>query len=175
MKIENKNLIGFLFVFSIAVFQNQSLIAKSIDIPLQAKSASKVSGVLKIEPIENGIFISGKIMGLAPGFHGFHVHEKGDCSAEDASSAGGHFTIDHEVHGSAHSEHSHLGDLGNIVANADGIAEIHLKSERLCLDPKKPCNILNRSLVVHADPDDLKSQPSGNSGKRVACGVIAQK
>ena len=104
--------------------------------------------------------------------HGFHVHEVGDCSAADASSAKGHFNPAGKGHGHHHGPERHAGDLPNLVADAAGRATYRAEVDMLTLD-KGPMGIVGRSLVVHADPDDYRSQPAGNSGKRVACGVIA--
>ncbi|GHD68654.1 superoxide dismutase family protein [Jeongeupia chitinilytica] len=107
------------------------------------------------------------LSGLTPGQHGFHVHEKGDCSAPDASSAGGHFNPDKHQHGSPDAPDHHAGDLGNVVAGADGRVSTSITVRGVQLD-----TLRGRALVVHAGADDLKSQPAGNSGARIACGVI---
>jgi Cu-Zn family superoxide dismutase len=116
------------------------------------------------------VVITGEITGLAPGEHAFHVHEFGDCSAPDAMSAGGHFNPTKMPHGGPHAEKRHVGDLGNITADENGkvVLDVHDKVIHL----SGPMSIVGYSLIVHAAPDDLKSQPSGNAGARVACGII---
>jgi len=114
--------------------------------------------------------ITGEITGLTPGVHAFHVHEFGDCSAADAASAGGHFNPEGKKHGDIHARERHVGDLGNIKADGSGKATIDIRDREIKLSG--PHSIIGRGLIVHAAPDDLKSQPSGNAGGRVACGVI---
>jgi len=107
-----------------------------------------------------------------PGEHGFHVHENGDCSAPDASSAGGHFNpADHE-HAGPDAERQHMGDMGNITAGEDGTARVDAEYRFLVLDPEADNSIMGKAVVVHAGADDMSSQPSGDAGARVACGVI---
>ncbi|MBI2822473.1 MAG: superoxide dismutase family protein [Acidobacteria bacterium] len=110
------------------------------------------------------------VEGVAPGKHGFHIHEFGDCSAPDGSSAGGHFNPDGKPHGAPADAERHVGDLGNIEGGPDGMA--HLEWTDSFLSLSGPHSILGRGVIVHAGEDDLKSQPTGNAGGRVACGVI---
>jgi Cu-Zn family superoxide dismutase len=137
---------------------------------LSPASNSQVKGWVKFTQMKGYVKIEGEIMGLTPGKHGFHVHEKGDCSSPDATSAGGHFNPTNKDHGSPSSKDRHVGDLGNITANKNGVAKISFKDNVIRLSGEN--SILDRSLIVHGDRDDLKSQPTGNAGKRVACGVI---
>jgi Cu-Zn family superoxide dismutase len=123
---------------------------------------------------QNGDFVLVKanVSGLSPnGTHGFHIHETGDCSAPDASSAGGHFDPTASPHGGPSGEVRHGGDLGNLGADASGNARSSVKVGGITIDGG-PGRILGRAVVVHAAADDLESQPAGNSGGRVACGVI---
>lgn len=108
---------------------------------------------------------------LSPGKHGFHVHETGDCSAPDAASAGGHFDPENLPHGSPADEKQHAGDLGNLEADQLGEVRASLTSGQLSLDG--PNSVRGRAFIVHRDPDDLESQPSGAAGVPVACGVVA--
>ncbi|MEY2633757.1 MAG: hypothetical protein RIR00_2411, partial [Pseudomonadota bacterium] len=109
--------------------------------------------------------------GLTPGEHGFHIHDSGDCSAADASSAKGHFNPTGKQHGHASGQDHHGGDMPNLVANAKGEARASFTLPGLSLTGAN--GIVGRSVVIHADPDDYKSQPAGNSGKRIACGTIS--
>src|SRR4051812_45331619 len=109
------------------------------------------------------------MQGLTPGKHGIHIHERGDCG-NSGKNAGEHFNPQVHEHGKAAHEESPLGDLGNITADKDGRASLSLDDPYLSLEGAD--SILGRAVVVHADPDDLKTQPSGNSGSRIACGVI---
>jgi superoxide dismutase, Cu-Zn family len=111
------------------------------------------------------------IDGLAPNTeHGFHIHDKGDLSAADLSSAGGHFNPTKEKHGGPETEHHHAGDLGNLKADDKGHA--HLEGEVMHATLSGDTSIVGRSVIIHAKPDDLKSDPAGNSGARIAGGTI---
>jgi len=130
-----------------------------------------VSGKVVFEEIGNGkVSITADIEGLTPGLHGFHVHEKGDCSAHDASSAGGHFNPTNKKHGGPADSERHVGDLGNLEADQDGKARYEFIDEVITLNGEN--SIVGKSIVIHADPDDLTTQPTGNSGARIGCGVI---
>ena len=141
---------------------------------LASASGSLVSGRLQVMTMgANAVHIAGDIGGLAPGStHGFHVHEKGDCSAADASSAGGHFNPAGAPHGRMDDGPHHAGDIDNIVANAQGVARVNMHVPGLTLGTGAANDAAGRAIIVHADPDDYTSQPSGNAGKRIACGVI---
>lgn len=102
--------------------------------------------------------------------HGFHVHEYGDCSAPNATSAGGHFNPSNMNHGAPHDTERHVGDLGNLVSNREGTVEYEIADSHLAMSGAQ--SILGRAVVVHAQADDLTSQPVGNAGARVLCGVI---
>ena len=140
---------------------------------LLARSGSAVSGSVRFSEVSGGMRIEAKVAGLTPGEHGFHVHEAGDCSAADASSAKGHFNPAGKAHGHYGSTERHGGDMVNLVANADGTASYRGEVSGLSLTG--PTGVVGRSVVIHADPDDYKSQPAGNSGKRIACGVIVAR
>jgi len=133
--------------------------------------AAKVEGTVRFTQLEHGVRIDAELTGLAPGTHGFHVHEFGDCSAADGSSAGGHFNPDQKAHGGPAMDASHAGDYGNLTADATGRATLSLVSHRIALD-RSPAGVLGRSVVVHEKTDDLTSQPAGNAGPRIGCGVI---
>jgi Cu-Zn family superoxide dismutase len=147
---------------------------KSATATIAAASESKVAGTVTFTVSGETIKVEAKLTGLTPGDHGFHVHEKGDCSAPDAKSAGGHFNPGSVDHGAPGSEAHHTGDLGNIVADKDGVAEmsVDLPWTHLSLDASARNNIVGKAVIVHGGADDMKSQPSGNAGPRVGCGVI---
>lgn len=139
---------------------------------MESRSASSVTGRVSLQETPAGLRLRGEIRGLKAGAeHGFHIHEKGDCSAADASSAGGHFNPGATAHGRAGSGAHHAGDLPNLKADARGIAKVDQVVAGVTL-AAGPASAAGRSLVVHRDPDDYASQPAGNSGPRVACGVI---
>ena len=139
---------------------------------LESRSGSSVNGTMRFSEHSGKLRLRGTVRGLAPGSeHGFHIHEKGDCSAADASSAGGHFNPGASAHGSRSAAIHHAGDLPSLKADAKGVAKIDVMLEGVTL-ADGPTSIRSRSLVVHGKADDFTTQPSGNSGPRVACGVI---
>jgi Cu-Zn family superoxide dismutase len=147
--------------------------AKQAVANLAAASGSLVSGKITATPMGDGVHLTGTVGGLAPNSsHGFHVHEKGDCSAADASSAGPHFNPAATAHGKAETGTHHAGDMDNVVANADGVVAVNVHVKGVTLGGGAANDIAGRALVVHAAPDDYTSQPAGNAGARVACGVI---
>lgn len=140
---------------------------------LAPASASLVSGTLTLRTMGNGVHITGEVGGLKPGdVRGFHIHEKGDCSAADASSAGGHFNPASQPHGRSGPGAHHAGDTDNIVADAQGVARIDAHLTGVTLGGGAANDIAGRAVIVHAAADDYTTQPTGNAGARVACGVI---
>lgn len=136
-------------------------------------TGSRVSGSARFEPVSDGVRVVVEVAGLAPGSeHGFHVHEKGDCSSGDGMSAGGHFNPTGMPHGSAGAAMHHAGDLPSLKADAGGVARLNFVSSSIALSG--PTSVVGRGLIVHRDPDDFTTQPTGNSGPRLACGVIAK-
>lgn len=144
--------------------------APSARATLAARSGSTVAGDVMFAERQGVIRVEARVAGLSPGEHGFHIHEIGDCSAPDASSAKGHYNPAGKSHGHHDSDNRHGGDLPNLTANAQGEAHFVADLKGLTLS-----EISGRSVVIHADPDDYKSQPAGNSGKRIACGVIVAR
>jgi Cu-Zn family superoxide dismutase len=137
---------------------------------LQSTKGSEVKGTVRFTKTGEGIKVEGEVTGLTPGKHGFHVHQFGDTTAPDGTSAGGHFNPTGEPHGAPDQEKRHAGDFGNIEANESGTAKISFVDKQISFDG--PTSILGRGLVVHAKADDLKSQPTGDAGDRVAVAVI---
>lgn len=131
---------------------------------------SMVHGTVSFKKEAGGVRIAAHIEGLSPGPHGFHIHEFGNCTSPEANSAGGHFNPTDMPHGCPKSEKRHLGDLGNIEADKNGVARLEVTDNLLRLEGPK--SIIGRSIVVHARADDCKTQPAGGSGARAACGVI---
>jgi superoxide dismutase, Cu-Zn family len=133
-----------------------------------------VTGSVALSSSPQGVRITGAIQGLKPNAEfGFHVHEKGDCSAPDGSSAGGHFNPTQAQHGNPTSGAHHAGDMPNIKSNAEGVAQVDTTAAGTTLNGEQTTDIMGKAIVVHEGPDDYTTQPSGNSGKRAACGVIA--
>jgi Cu-Zn family superoxide dismutase len=137
-----------------------------------ARSGSAVTGTLTLTESRDGVRLRGEIRGLKAGAeHGFHIHEKGDCSAPDATSAGGHFNPGASAHGRYGSGAHHAGDLPSLAADAAGVARIDQVIAGVTLGAGAT-SIAGRSLIVHRDADDFTTQPTGNSGPRIACGVV---
>lgn len=134
---------------------------------------SHVNGVVVFSEVENGIRVQATIENLTPGSHGFHVHHYGDAYAHDASSVCAHYNPTKQPHGKPTDESRHMGDMGNIVANADGIARIDYVDTQLTLNG--PHSIIGRSVIVHSDADDYVTQPTGNAGSKLGVGVIGIK
>jgi superoxide dismutase, Cu-Zn family len=120
-----------------------------------------------------GVHVTGSFTGLPFGEHGFHIHEKGDCTAPDASSAGGHFNPASAHHGARDAADRHAGDLGNLKADPYGMARLDITDEKISLEG--PNSIIGKAVIVHEKADDFQTQPTGNAGGRVACGVIETK
>jgi len=144
---------------------------KSIEVPIEAKSGSKLSGKAVLTETEGGVHVVLTLEGLEPGEHGAHVHEKGDCSAADGASAGGHFNPASKDHGLPGAEKRHLGDLGNITIAKDGKGSLDITAPGANLKASDPNSFVGRAIIVHAKKDD-GGQPTGNAGGRVGCGVI---
>lgn len=139
---------------------------------IAATEGNETNGTVRFAAEGETVRIEGTIEGLEPGAHGLHIHAKGDCSAPDASSAGDHFSPNEDPHGSPRDlpgEH-HVGDLGNIVADDDGTADVMAEDDEIRLDG--PDSVVGKAVVVHSGRDDMETQPSGDSGERVGCGVI---
>ncbi len=137
---------------------------------LHPTEGNEVRGTVTFTRNGSTINVVAELEGLTPGMHGFHIHEKGDCSASDATSAGGHFNPDDSQHGGPDDEERHVGDLGNIEAGEDGSARLELEDSVISFSGEN--SIIGRAVVVHAGEDDLTSQPTGDAGGRLACGVI---
>ena len=139
---------------------------------LASKSGSTVTG--KVTFTQHGGKVAMKVVvnGLTPGQHAIHLHDTGDCSAPDATSAGGHWNPTSENHGKWGHTPFHNGDIGNLVADAKGKAELNVESELWTIGDGKPSDVVGHAVIVHAKEDDFTTQPTGNAGGRVACGVI---
>jgi Cu-Zn family superoxide dismutase len=140
---------------------------------LASASGSLVSGRLIVTSMAGGVHLRGEIGGLTPGSaHAIHIHEKGDCTAVDASSAGGHFNPTNEPHGKVGTPAHHAGDMDNIVADAKGVAHVDAHASGPVLGGGAANDAIGKAVIVHAAQDDYTSQPAGNAGARVACGII---
>jgi Cu-Zn family superoxide dismutase len=139
---------------------------------LEPRSGSKVQGTVTFTQVGDLVRVSGTVTGHTKGPKGFHIHAMGDCSAHDAMSAGGHFNPTNSKHGGPYDPVKHAGDLGNLNFGADGVAKFSFVVGDISVSSSRPDGIIGRALMVHAQVDDLKTDPTGNAGGRVACGVI---
>lgn len=140
---------------------------------LNPTKGNHVQGLVNFKQVDGGVLITADVTGLTPGKHGFHIHEFGDCSSPDGSSAGGHFNPSGKKHGGPDHAERHAGDLGNIVADEKGNA--HYERVDTVIKLNGPDTIVGHSIIIHSNPDDFKTQPTGNSGGRVACGLIVER
>jgi len=131
---------------------------------------NNVRGVVTFIQSGANVKVVAHIEGLTPGKHGFHIHEFGDCSSKDGSSAGGHFNPASAPHGAPEGAQRHAGDMGNIDADPSGVANLEYNDPMMKLNGHGA--IIGHGMIVHANADDLKTQPTGNAGGRLACGVI---
>ena len=138
---------------------------------LEAKSQTKITGTARFVESGGQVEMTVTVKGAAPGDHGIHLHEKPDCSAADGASAGGHWNPDSAPHGGPTAASHHAGDFGNITVGADGTGTLTLTLPGLTVAAGSH-SVVGHSVVVHANVDDLKTQPAGNAGARGACGVI---
>ena len=139
---------------------------------LQPTKGNKTFGEATFEEIDGKVRIVVFVQGLKPNAeHGLHIHEAGDCSSGDGMSAKGHFNPHNKPHGHPSSAERHAGDLPSLKSGKDGRGNIKVDVDAITIAPG-PGSIIGRGIIVHADPDDWKSQPAGNAGPRIACGVI---
>lgn len=143
--------------------------------PLQPTRGNAASGEVRFVQRGDKVLVSGEVRGLKPyAEHGFHIHEKGDCSSGDGLSAGGHFNPRSQRHGAHGRGEHHAGDLPSLQADRDGVARIQFESGSIAVGSGSD-DIVGRGLIVHRDPDDYTTQPTGNAGPRLACAVIARQ
>jgi Cu-Zn family superoxide dismutase len=139
---------------------------------LTPTQGNSVRGLIMFHEMHDHLMVHAHISGLAPNSeHGFHLHDVGNCASPDGTSAGGHFNPAHTAHGPQDAEH-HAGDLPSLKADADGVVDQKFMLHGVGLK-EGPTSIDGRSVVLHANPDDYKTQPAGNAGPRIACGVVA--
>jgi Cu-Zn family superoxide dismutase len=160
-------------VATLASCANMSLRSPTAVANLAPTKGNQVSGTVNFTQKGDVVLVEAQVSGLTPGAHGFHIHEKGNCTAPDASSAGGHFNPTGAAHGAPTGDARHAGDLGNLEADASGNAVYRAEIRAIGLGAGED-SIIGRAVVVHANRDDLTSQPAGNAGGRQACGLISK-
>jgi Cu-Zn family superoxide dismutase len=144
---------------------------KTVEVAFQPKSGSNLSGKATLTETPEGVKVALALEGLPPGEHGAHVHEKGDCSAADGSSAGGHFNPANNPHALPTGTPRHLGDLGNIAISPDGKGTLEIVASGANLKEGDPNSFLGKAIIVHEKQDD-GGQPTGNAGGRIGCAEI---
>ena len=147
---------------------------RSANATLDSRSNSRTTGKATFTESGDKVTLELEVSGATPGLHGAHIHEIGDCSAANASSAGGHWNPAGVSHGPADPAH-HLGDLGNIEVDQEGRGKLTVTKQAWKIGDGSAQDVVGKALVIHAGQDDLVTDPAGNSGDRVACGVIAEK
>jgi len=141
-------------------------VAKAVAV-LNPTKGNTANGVVTFSQEQSGVHVVVKLTGVSKGVHGFHIHEFGDCSAPDGTSAGLHFNPTNAAHAGRDAEKRHMGDMGNVTADEQGNATLDYIDKHLTL-----AAIIGRGMILHANPDDMTTQPTGNAGGRIACGVI---
>ena len=150
--------------------QSEVMIEQAVAV-IHPTEGNDIEGTATFTQTDNGVRVQATVSGLsAESLHGFHIHQYGDCSASDGTSAGGHYNPDDNPHASPTDDVRHVGDLGNLPTNEDGVAEIDFTDNYIELNG--PNSILGRGVIVHAGEDDFESQPTGAAGSRLGCGVI---
>jgi len=138
---------------------------------IEGRSGSALTGTATFTQSLGAVHIVVDVNNAPDGVHAVHLHEKGDCSAPDAASAGGHFNPGHMQHGAPEAAQHHAGDFGNMTVGADGHGHLELDSTNLTVAPGE-MSIVGHAIVVHAKADDFQTQPTGNAGGRIGCGVV---
>jgi superoxide dismutase, Cu-Zn family len=139
---------------------------------LNSTSGSTAKGMVHFTDVGDGnVEVVVDLTGVPPGVHGFHIHEKGDCG-NNAMNAGGHFNPTGMIHGAPDAVSHHAGDFGNVTAEANGEVHTRFTTHSISLKANDTTNAVGHAVVLHGNPDDLTSQPAGNAGPRIACGII---
>ena len=147
--------------------------APAVAAQLTPTQGNTAGGDLTLTAEGDKVHVTGTLQGLKPNSEfGFHIHEKGDCSSPDASSAGGHFNPTNTEHGDPQGAMHHGGDMLNAKSDAQGTAQVDVVASGVSLTSGQPDDVHGKAIVLHEKRDDYKTQPSGDSGKRIACGVI---
>ena len=141
---------------------------------LSSTSGSSASGTVELAQNADGsVDVTVKLTGVPAGVHGFHIHDKGDCG-DNGNAAGGHFNPSATAHGAPSADPHHAGDFGNVTADASGNVNAHFTTRSITLS-EGANSAVGHAIILHANPDDLTTQPTGNAGPRIACGVVQMK
>ena len=150
----------------------EALVAVAV---LTPRAGTEAAGTVTFTQTGEGVVVAAHVSGVAPGLHGIHLHEKGDCSAEDFTSTGGHFNPTGDPHGGPNDSIRHAGDFGNIEVGADGSGHLELLTDMLTVEPTAETTAIGRAVILHEGEDDLESQPTGAAGARLACGTVVME
>ena len=154
--------------------QRENRQSQQIRVEIESKSGSNVSGTAVFTEEDGEVQMRAELSGLTEGTHAIHLHENADCSAEDGTSAGGHWNPTHEDHGEwGDPDGYHRGDIGNFEADSQGNATVEFSTDQWCIGcDDNTRNIVGTAVIVHDGVDDYTSQPSGDAGTRIACGEV---
>lgn len=169
----------FLLLVSLTVMMalSFSAVAKTKQVKTEVKDASgKSVGWAMIRPAGSGVEVNLSLANMPPGEHAVHIHQNAKCDAPDFKSAGGHLNPDNKQHGMKNPDGPHAGDMDNFTVNADGKAHVKILNKNVDLGSDAKSLFANggTAIVIHAKPDDMQTDPSGNSGDRIACGMITK-
>ena len=168
-----QRLILVLAISALGVCSALPAYAQSAAARLEPTKGNATAGTVTFTQKGDKVAIEAKVSGLTPGGHGFHIHEKGDCSSGDGMSAGGHFNPTGKPHGNPSAPDHHTGDMPMLVADASGNASLSMELGGMTVGSGFT-DFVGKAVIVHKDPDDYTTQPTVNSGARVACGLIAK-
>ena len=149
--------------------------AKEVSGNVESKSGSKLTGKYTFSEKGKEVMLKVTVEGAAPGDHAVHIHETADCSDPDGKKAGGHWNPAAEAHGAWASPHHHMGDIGNMKVGADGKGTVELTTDKWTIGGDAKTDVTGHAIVVHEKVDDFTTQPTGNAGNRIGCGVIAKQ
>jgi superoxide dismutase, Cu-Zn family len=141
-------------------------------VPIQARSGSNLEGTSRFSQRGDEVLLVVEVRNVPPGPKAVHLHEFGDCSHPQAESAGGHWNPQDHPHGRLHHGEAHLGDIGNIDVAGDGTGRLEFATREWTIGTGADNDILGKSIVVHEGPDDFTTQPTGDAGGRIGCGVV---
>jgi len=176
----NYKMKNYLFILPLAAFivgcSNNKTVTLKAAAGIMSKNSSDASGTVTFIETDGKVTMTANISGLTPGNHAIHIHAVGDCSKDDGSSAGGHWNPINVDHGKWGSTPFHNGDIGNILADENGIGTISRKTDLWCINcADEAKNIIGKAIIIHEGSDDYSSQPSGAAGARIGCGEIIQQ
>jgi Cu-Zn family superoxide dismutase len=160
-----------LAALALALAVRPTAAADSATASIRGPEGSSLAGAATFTRTATGVHVNVELENAPPGVHGFHLHDQGDCSAPDFTSAGGHFNPTHAAHGGPDAPIHHAGDFGNITVGPDGRGRLELDSTMLTVAPG-PNSVLGKAVILHEKADDLTSQPTGAAGARIGCGVV---